>query len=160
MYRNTAKLVSSPDHTLYASSERGSGPKKWASFKEAFMRLGYRKQTNSNEEAIHHLIRTKMSSFAYLLVQRSYHAIPLSLSSWLNHLQCSLLAFSCVSLSLQFTVQNSGWLKSSITCFHIGGVALQAQENRRRRQTLSQSLCRGCGLETRLQQNSHNVHLC
>ena len=75
--------------------------------KEAFTRLGYRKQTNSHKEAIHHLIGTKTSSFAYLLVQGSCFAIPHSLSSWLNHLQCCLLVFSRVSLSLQFTVHKT-----------------------------------------------------
>ena len=42
---------------------------------EAFTRLGYRKR---HEEAIHRLIGTKTSSFAYLLVQESCFAIPLS----------------------------------------------------------------------------------
>ena len=36
--------------------------------KEAFMRLGYHKQANNHKEAIHHLIGTKTSSFAYQLV--------------------------------------------------------------------------------------------
>ena len=70
------------------------------------MRFGYHKQTNSHEEAIHHLIGMKTSSFIYLLVQGSCFAMPLSLSTWLNYHQCCILTISHTGLSLQFVVSS------------------------------------------------------
>ena len=100
--------------------------------KEAFTKLDYRKQTNSHEEAIHHLIGTKTSLFAYLLVQGSCFAIPLSLILTKSSSVLSTHVFSRQSKFTVYCTQNSGRLKSLgifIMCFHIGGVVLQAQEN-------------------------------
>ena len=71
--------------------------------KEAFKRLGYRKQVNRYEEAIHHLIGMKTSSFAYLLVQVSCFAAPLSLSLVLTK-SSSVLSTRIFSLQSKFTV--------------------------------------------------------
>ena len=120
--------------------------------KEAFTRLGYRKQINSHEEAIHHLIGTKMSSFAgsgKLLCNPT-----LSLSSWLNHLQCCLLAFYRVGLSLQFTVHKtvvrSGHHEYLSCVFTLEEWLYWPKKIDVWHQTLSRRLRRGCGLGTRL----------
>ena len=99
---------------------------------------------------------TKTSLFAYLLVQGSCFVIPLSLSllSWLNHLQCCLLAFSLISLSLQFIVHKTASDYEYSSCVS----TLEEWLYRPKKtdvwcQTLSRSLHRGCGLETRLLKN-------
>ena len=118
--------------------------------KEAFMRLGYHKQTNSHEEAIHHLIGTKTSLFAYLLVQWSCFAIPLSFSLVLTKSSSVLSTrfFSCRSKFTVYCTQNSGWLKSSMSIYHV--FTLEEWLYRPKKLTYdtrpSQSLRRGCGV--------------
>ena len=90
--------------------------------------------------------------FAYVLVQGSCFAVSFYLSSSLSHLQCCLLVFSHVGLSLVYCTQNSGQLKSIMNIYHvfyIGGV-YRPKKIDIWCQTLSQSLHRGCGLGTRL----------
>ena len=91
--------------------------------KEAFTRLDYRKQTNSHEEAIHHLIGTKtsktnsheeaihhligtkMSLFAYLVV----HGIEVALQSLVLTKSSSVLSTG-VFFTVHKTLVGSGHL--------------------------------------------------
>ena len=86
---------------------------------EAFTRLGYHKQINSHEQAIHHLIGTKTSSFAYLLAQGSCFAIPLSLVLTKSFSVLSTRVFSRRSKFTVYCTQNSGRLKSFMNIYHV-----------------------------------------
>ena len=110
-----------------------SEPRAGQAFKEAFTRLGYRKLTNSHEEAIHRLIGMK-TLFTYLLVQGSCFAIPLlsCLDSSQSPLplsrldssqsQSSVLSTCIFSHQSKFNIyctQNSGRLKSFMNIYHM-----------------------------------------
>ena len=140
-----------------------SEPRAGKGFKEVFTRLGYCKPTNGLEKAIHHLIGTKTSSLAYLLVQGSCFAVPFSLSSLLSHLQCCLLKFSCVGLSLQFTVhktvgsaQVSYEYLSHVSHWRSGSTSPRKSTYDAR--PSSRSWHRGCGLDTRLAKNLNHLY--
>ena len=84
------------------------------------MRLGYRKQTNSHEEAIHHLIGMKTSSFAYLLFQKLLCNPTLSLVLTKSSSVLSTRIFSCQFKFTVYCTQNSGRLNLvTMNIYHV-----------------------------------------
>ena len=83
--------------------------------KEAFTRLGYPKQINSHEDAIHHFVCLPTAWFREVALQTHLLSLVFTKSS-------SVLSTCVFSRRSKFTVyctQNSGWLKSFMNIYHM-----------------------------------------